>query len=273
MEQYERRDLKEEIYHLVIDKPAIASTNDYVNKLYAENKDKFDTEGRRPLKVVGISDLHIDYGYTAGASNDCGRPLCCRGDSGKPTDPSQAAGKWGDFKCDLNSITLDSMLAHIKNVIKPDLVLWGGDSIPHNVDSLTEDRNIQIMELITKQVRAGLDGIKIYPCIGNHDTYPQDVINMQVPHGNEAINKWSPAWDDMIKDPEQIKNWRDWNYFVLPFEDSQGNAIGATPTKIISINSNICYQFNWWSAMQFEDPGNMLGWLESELSALEAVNG
>lgn len=112
------------------------------------------------------------------------------------------------------------MLDHIKNVIKPDLVFWGGDSIPHNVDSLTEERNIEIMKLATKQVTEGLEGIKIYPCIGNHDTYPQDVINMRVPHGNDAINQWSPAWDDMIKDPEQIKNWRDWNYFALPFEDS-----------------------------------------------------
>lgn len=97
MDQFEKRDLKEEIYHLIIQKPPAASTNDYVNKLYATNKDKFNTPGREPLKVVGISDLHIDYGYKEGMSNDCGRPLCCRGDSGLPTDPSKAAGKWGDF--------------------------------------------------------------------------------------------------------------------------------------------------------------------------------
>lgn len=49
----------------------------------------------------------------------------------------------------MNSIALDSMLDHIKNVIKPDLVMWGGDSIPHNVDSLTIETNIEIMKQVT----------------------------------------------------------------------------------------------------------------------------
>ena len=165
------------------------------------------------------------------------------------------------------------MLDHIKNVIKPDLVMWGGDSIPHNVDTLTIETNIEIMKQITKQVQDGLGDIKIYPCIGNHDTYPQDVINMQVPRENKAINEWGPSWDSMIGDPDQIENWKNWGYFSLPFVTSDGTPIGETPSRIISLNSNICYQYNWESMMQFEDPGNMLEWLESELIALEKIGG
>ena len=33
---------------------------------------------------------------------DCGKPLCCRSDSGKAPSIERAAGKWGDYKCDLN---------------------------------------------------------------------------------------------------------------------------------------------------------------------------
>lgn len=64
------------------------------------------------------------------------------------------------------------MLAYIKDVIKPDAVLWGGDSIPHNIDTLTFATNVQIMKNVTAEVIMGLDGLKIYPTIGNHDTYP-----------------------------------------------------------------------------------------------------
>jgi hypothetical protein len=79
------------------------------------------------------------------------------------------------------------------------------------------------MKRATKQVQEGLPGIKIYPCIGNHDTYPQDVISMRAPKSNYVINNWAPLWDSMVgEDPKQLKLWRDWGYFGIPFVDSQG---------------------------------------------------
>jgi len=149
-----------------------------------------------------MSDLHLDYDYTQGASNDCGKPLCCRSDSGKTDDPSKMAGKWGDYKCDLNKPTFDTLLAYIKDEISPDAVLWGGDSIPHNIDSLTFATNVEIMKNVTTEVILGLDGLKIYPTIGNHDTYPQDVIGMSIPKQNAAINEWSPSWNVFINDTD-----------------------------------------------------------------------
>ena len=92
--------------------------------------------------VALISDLHVDFDYTEGMSNDCGMPLCCRSDSGLPKTESQRAQKWGDYNCDLNTLTLDSMLDFISNELKPDAVLWGGDSIPHNVDTLNLESNV-----------------------------------------------------------------------------------------------------------------------------------
>jgi len=97
-----------------------------------------------------ISDLHLDYGYTVGASADCGKPLCCRNDSGKPTKAEDAAGKWGDYRCDLNEATYLSLMSFVKDEIKPDVILWGGDSIPHNLDSLTFESNVEIMKNVTR---------------------------------------------------------------------------------------------------------------------------
>ena len=75
-------------------------------------------------------------------SNDCGRPVCCRSDSGLPKTPEQAAGKWGDFQCDLNEPMLMSLLAHLRDEVKPDAVFWVGDSIPHNVETLNFESNV-----------------------------------------------------------------------------------------------------------------------------------
>lgn len=146
------------------------------------------------MKFAFISDLHIDYDYVVGADNDCGKPLCCRSDSGIAPSEERSAGKWGDYSCDLNVNTLNSLLSHIKDEIKPDFVLWAGDSIPHNLDSLTFDSNVEIMKNVTKQVVEGLKGITIIPAIGNHDTYPQDSIKMHIPKENPAVNEWAPTW-------------------------------------------------------------------------------
>ena len=177
MEGYKKRNMKEEIFEMLAHKPEAAKSNDYVNKMYKANKHKTG----EPVKIVSISDLHIDYEYMTGASNNCGKILCCRSDSGKPLKQEEAAGKWGDFNCDLNSVALDSMLTHIKNEIKPDFVLWGGDSIPHDISTLKVSSNIATMKRVTKQMKEGLGNIKIYPTIGNHDTYPMNNFKMNSP--------------------------------------------------------------------------------------------
>jgi hypothetical protein len=48
------------------------------------------------------------------------------------------------------------MLQYIKNEVKPDVVLWGGDSVPHNLDSLDFNSNVAIMKNTTKLVSDGL---------------------------------------------------------------------------------------------------------------------
>ena len=42
---------------------------------------------------------------------------------------------------------------------------------------------------------------------------------------------------------------------------------------MFSINSNICYQYNFYGVVQYQDPGKMLEWLETNLHDLEKVNG
>ena len=89
-----------------------------------------------------MSDLHLDYDYTPGMSNMCGKPLCCRSDSGLPSNINETAGLWGDRRCDTPLKTLNSMLKFIREDVKPDLIFWGGDSIPHNLDSLNLETNV-----------------------------------------------------------------------------------------------------------------------------------
>lgn len=124
-----------------------------------------------------ITDLHMDYDYTIGASIVCNRPACCRSDSGKGLTPEDSARKWGDFGCDMTELALDSMLSYISTEIKPDAVMWAGDSVGHYIDELSPKIVVDVMDKVTNQVKKGLEGYKVYPSIGNHDSYPANVIS------------------------------------------------------------------------------------------------
>jgi sphingomyelin phosphodiesterase len=218
-------------------------------------------KNKAPIKVALISDLHLDYDYTPGSNAACGAPLCCRSDSGPATSPDDSAGVWGDYRCDVPVRTVQSMLDFVKDELKPDAVFWLGDSVPHNVDSLVFESNVEIMKNVTQLVQSGLQDYKIFPAIGNHDTYPQDSIKFDYPRENEAVNAWAPTWMSFFGNNEEAKqNFLDYGFFSLPFESLNGTSF-APNSKVISLNTNFCYDLNWQASKMFKDPGNMLEWL------------
>lgn len=164
-------DLDEDVKNILNSKPDEALDNDYVQNLYrAYNAKGSPKDGL--IKAVLFSDLHIDFEYTPGNSNNCGNILCCRTDSGRARRPEDAAGRWGDYECDLPEETADSMFDFIRNEIKPDFATWSGDSIPHNLATQTFKNDTKKMRWVTKVVERGLGSIPLYLALGNHDVYP-----------------------------------------------------------------------------------------------------
>jgi len=66
------------------------------------------------LTVYHIADLHVDLDYTEGAkTKNCGYMVCCKSDvMAKLTE--DAAGKWGDYNCDLPFYTLELIPKSVK---------------------------------------------------------------------------------------------------------------------------------------------------------------
>ena len=68
------------------------------------------------------------------------------------------------------------------------------------------------------------------------------------------------------------QSFLDYGYFSLPFQSLNGTNFGQN-SKVISLNTNFCYDLNWQASKMFKDPGNMLEWLQEELQGLEDVEG
>lgn len=56
--------------------------------------------------------------------------------------------------------------------LKPDLVVWTGDTIPHNFWEHNAIDTIKGVSQVTYNVMYYLKGIPVYPVPGNHDFYP-----------------------------------------------------------------------------------------------------
>jgi hypothetical protein len=50
--------------------------------------------------------------------------------------------------------------------------MWGGDSVPHNIGTITFDSNLDTVVRATELVKNNLKDVKIYATVGNHDSYP-----------------------------------------------------------------------------------------------------
>lgn len=80
---------------MLADKPDIIKDDDFVNNLYDEIKN--DSSTRETIRIVHISDPHMDFYYKEGTNWLCNSYMCCREEDGYPTEPNLQAGKWGGY--------------------------------------------------------------------------------------------------------------------------------------------------------------------------------
>ena len=138
------------------------------------------------VKVIHMSDFHIDPRYDVGSEANCSSGLCCRSNNPKSASGSLEipSSLYGAFKCDSPYFLLTCALQSIgpltgttsNNKSENDQFAWGiytGDLVSHESqnelsNNYTEYAEVAIYHLIKSFIRSG----PIFPVLGNHDTNP-----------------------------------------------------------------------------------------------------
>lgn len=158
------------------DKPASIMNNNFIDNLYEDIKIKeMDGPKRDTIKIFHMTDFHIDFNYTVGASNTCNDMLCCQPQSGEPQSPDQVAGKWGDYRCDLPIWTAEKAKDVLEIEGQPDFILWTGDNVPHDSWRETNERVGEAVEKITKYFEDHFHNSILFPIHGNHEFVPSNM--------------------------------------------------------------------------------------------------
>ena len=157
------------VNNMLASKPLSIQNDDFIDNLYKEIAADPNKEARPTMKFVHFTDIHMDLLYRAGASRVCGDIICCREANGYPTNASLQAGPLGTFGCDIPLDVVTLMGDIINTEIKPDVVFWGGDVTPHDMNSYSYEYVTNLQNRLDQWFAANLSSYVLYPLEGNHD--------------------------------------------------------------------------------------------------------
>ncbi|XP_062542349.1 sphingomyelin phosphodiesterase-like [Armigeres subalbatus] len=222
--------------------------------------------GANDLKIIHLTDLHYDPHYRTGYNAVCGEPCCCRVGQGIPANPEDGAGEWGDYRdCDSPWKAVENAVREAGR-IHPDAayVYHTGDIIDHGVWETTIDGNIQSITLTNNLLKSVFGTKPVYNVLGNHEITPTNVFAPS----HIGIPEFSPSWVyELVAD-----QWSSWLPAATRQTILQGGyytVLVRTGFRIIALNNNDAYTFNWWILY---DPAYLRGqlqWLHDTLLEAE----
>jgi len=225
-----------------------------VNNLYDSIYSDPERTSRTYLKMLHISDVHIDSLYKVGSNADCDGYLCCREENGEPSDPSKAAGHWGGYLCDLPEDTWRNFLDHIvKTHTDIDGVFWTGDNGAHNTWNNTNEEVLYYTKYVTNSLKTAFEGtgIPIYPCTGNHDTWPINIQDFSGPGRNFIVNNIYEDWAEWLGE-EGTTQFKKWGYAAAPFKLANGEVLKGS--KVILLQTQATNTQNFYLPGFKNDP-------------------
>lgn len=257
-------DPQDYIDRVLSDKPEFLKENNYVDQQYQKIAE--DQEERKIVKVMHISDVHLDFNYQEGTNAQCKEPLCCRAVNGAPKKPEDAAGKYGALAdCDLPPITAELVFDFVKEMDqKPDVLFWTGDNVAHDIWNQTSHENSDYTVRISEWLQEHLGDVPVYPTPGNHEFFPVNAMSFDTP--DEVIEQLSKVWRRWLDD-EAYELFKQYGYYSMPMSGDKESWDGF---RVIALNTETCNHQNWYLFSQLSDPGNMLAWVEEEFKKLEA---
>ncbi|OJJ42884.1 hypothetical protein ASPZODRAFT_20164 [Penicilliopsis zonata CBS 506.65] len=237
--------------------------------------------GKR-VKVLHMSDLHLDARYAVGAEANCSSGLCCRTNNfnrASPGEPLLPANAYGGFQCDT---PYDLGLAALQ-AVGPLTGTGKGDdeeSLAWTVytgDLVSHDPQSELSQAYTMYAETSVYGMfkhfltgPVFAALGNHDTSPE---NLDSPHNMPGPLGQQQSWNyDHVAGLWLHEGW------ISPDAARQARThYGGYSVKthyglrIIAFNTDLWYKGNIFNFINSTDADNsgVFSWMISELQSAE----
>ncbi|KAG1728628.1 sphingomyelin phosphodiesterase [Suillus paluster] len=219
------------------------------------------------LKVLHLSDLHIDPRYANGAEANC--------TSGFPQTPLLPAPRYGSFHCDSPYSLITSVLEAIPPLTGTestgfDFTMFTGDMLAHDPENqqsraFNEYSEVVLYDLFKRMLGPG----PTYATLGNHDTCLPDLASPSSLGGDLGQQfSWlydhvTALWEQEGWLPEASVEFSRAHYAAYMVKRADG-------LRVISLDTNLCTSnyFNYINSSE-PDVSGILRFLTDELQDAE----
>ncbi|KAM3967351.1 sphingomyelin phosphodiesterase 1 [Aphomia sociella] len=177
------------------------------------------------------------------------------------------AGYWGDYRdCDTPLWAYDDVIDSIAETHKNvDIIYYIGDTIDHGVwetsYELINNMNFYFIDKIRKTFG---DNVLVVPVVGNHEAQPTNQFAPSRVTGEKLNTTWlyealANKWGHYLSDEAK----------ATLLERGDFSIVARPGLRIISLNNNVAYTYNWWLVYDPSDAKKHLEWLVEELYKAE----
>ncbi|CAD5234594.1 unnamed protein product [Bursaphelenchus xylophilus] len=218
------------------------------------------------LRVLHITDLHIDLEYAVGTEVDCGEPMCCRWPKERSMKPLKSpAGYWGSVgNCDSPLWTVENMLKHASTKQgRIDYIVVAGDLESHADWEYSKEGHLETINILFPLFNKYFPRTPLYFSLGNHEGYPVDNV---APHSVPEKFQMTWLYDAMLKHFGRWLTVKDQNSFRY---NACFSTLIAPKLRLISLNSILGDNMNFFLYLNQTDPDGTMTWFASELLQAE----
>uniref|UniRef100_A0A1I7WBV5 Metallophos domain-containing protein n=1 Tax=Heterorhabditis bacteriophora TaxID=37862 RepID=A0A1I7WBV5_HETBA len=203
-----------------------------------------ETMFNRPLHVLQLTDIHLDFQYSPDSEADCALPVCCHE---SVADPKQAAGFWGTVgNCDIPYHTVENMLQHI--------------NVTHEVKTISS-----FLRKLSYIIQAN------FLSFLNLKNYCQHRLHFYFSFAPHFVDeRFWPTWlyQELL---EMSQPWLEANTSeTILFRGSYSTRVMAG-LRLISLNTGFCETTNFFLYLNQSDPDGTMSWLVKELYKAESA--
>jgi len=166
---------------------------------------------------------------------------------------NDTASAVGDYRCDTPyDLLISSFEAMVKIEPNPDFIIWTGDDPPHfQTYQLNQSLVLQSISNMTELIKYYFPDTRVFPSIGNHDSFPEHQIPIGPNWLFDAITEYWAPW--LTNSSLETLNYG--GYYSELVEPG---------FRIVSLNTVFYYNQNK-QCLNLTDPAGQFSWLNSTL--------
>ena len=234
------------------------------------------------VKVLHMSDFHLDPRYGAGAEANCSASLCCRFNSPNSASPNATllpAALYGAYECDTPYFLGTSALQSIGPLTGTNSsehfawTVYTGDLVSHDSQNQLSRAYTEYAELsIYSMFKHYLPSGPIFPVLGNHDSNPEAIDS---PHSLPGPLGQQQSWNyDHVSSLWQQNGWISTAAAAearVHYAAYSINHPKYPKLRIITLNTDFWYRSNYLNYINTTNPDNSgnLHWMINELQDAE----